>query len=49
MMSVASMRGAGVMVAVALLTMGPAMAASPEGVWEIEMKDSRYRVELCGP
>ena len=22
--------------------------ASPEGVWEIEMQDSRYRVELCG-
>ena len=21
---------------------------SPEGTWEIEMKDSRYRVELCG-
>lgn len=49
MMSVASMRRAGVTAAVAILTMGPAMAASPEGIWEIEMKDSRYRVELCGP
>lgn len=29
----------------------PAMAqgfASPEGIWEIEMGDSRYRVEMCG-
>ena len=26
----------------------PALAASPEGIWEIEMRDSRYRVELCG-
>jgi uncharacterized protein (DUF2147 family) len=25
----------------------PAMA-SPEGTWEIEMRDSRYSVELCG-
>lgn len=25
----------------------PAMA-SPEGIWEIEMRDSRYNVELCG-
>lgn len=23
-------------------------AASPEGTWEIEMRDSRYGVELCG-
>lgn len=22
--------------------------ASPEGLWEIEMRDSRYRVEMCG-
>lgn len=22
--------------------------ASPAGIWEIEMRDSRYRVELCG-
>src|SRR5215217_680480 len=29
----------------------PAMAqslSSPVGVWEIEMRDSRYRVEMCG-
>lgn len=29
----------------------PAMAqtlASPVGTWEIEMRDSRYRVEMCG-
>ncbi|MEO8684835.1 MAG: hypothetical protein ABI414_08350 [Devosia sp.] len=29
----------------------PAMAqglASAAGIWEIEMRDSRYRVELCG-
>jgi uncharacterized protein (DUF2147 family) len=25
----------------------PALA-SPEGIWEIEMRDSRYSVELCG-
>lgn len=25
----------------------PAMA-SPVGIWEIEMRDSRYNVELCG-
>lgn len=25
----------------------PAMA-SPEGIWEIEMRDSRYAVSLCG-
>lgn len=34
----------------ALLT-APAMAqtlASPVGTWEIEMRDSRYRVEMCG-
>ena len=22
--------------------------ASPQGIWEIEMRDSRYRVEMCG-
>ena len=27
----------------------PVLAASPAGTWEIEMRDSRYRVELCGP
>ena len=32
--------------AMALLAQ-PALA-SPEGVWEIEMRDSRYSVELCG-
>lgn len=26
---------------------GPALA-SPEGTWEIEMRDSRYEVTLCG-
>lgn len=26
---------------------GPALA-SPEGTWEIEMRDSRYEVSLCG-
>jgi uncharacterized protein (DUF2147 family) len=34
----------------AMLTI-PAAAqsfASPEGTWEIEMRDSRYRVEMCG-
>ena len=32
--------------AMAMLAL-PAMA-SPEGIWEIEMRDSRYNVELCG-
>lgn len=32
--------------AMAMLAL-PAMA-SPEGIWEIEMRDSRYSVELCG-
>jgi uncharacterized protein (DUF2147 family) len=32
--------------ALAMLTQ-PALA-SPEGTWEIEMRDSRYSVELCG-
>lgn len=31
-----------------LLLAPMAQAASPEGIWEIEMRDSRYRVELCG-
>jgi len=33
--------------AVVLGMAGPAIA-SPEGIWEIEMRDSRYAVELCG-
>lgn len=32
----------------ALLVAPAAQAASPAGIWEIEMRDSRYRVELCG-
>lgn len=32
----------------ALVSAAPAWAASPVGVWEIEMRDSRYRVEMCG-
>lgn len=31
-----------------LLAMPAAQAAGPVGVWEIDMRDSRYRVELCG-
>jgi uncharacterized protein (DUF2147 family) len=31
-----------------LLVVPAALAASPVGIWEIEMRDSRYRVELCG-
>lgn len=34
-------------IALSLAVVAPAMA-SPEGVWEIEMRDSRYSVELCG-
>jgi uncharacterized protein (DUF2147 family) len=35
--------------AVALLIADMAQAvASPVGIWEIEMRDSRYRVEMCG-
>src|SRR5690606_6792535 len=26
----------------------PVLAASPTGIWEIEMRDSRYNVEMCG-
>lgn len=33
---------------VGLLSVPAVLAASPAGIWEIEMKDSRYRVELCG-
>jgi uncharacterized protein (DUF2147 family) len=32
----------------AMLLAVPAALASPAGIWEIEMGDSRYRVELCG-
>lgn len=32
----------------ALALLAQPVLASPEGVWEIEMRDSRYRVELCG-
>ncbi|MCS6759905.1 MAG: DUF2147 domain-containing protein [Candidatus Devosia euplotis] len=32
----------------ALLSVPAAWAASLVGIWEIEMKDSRYRVEMCG-
>ncbi|KKC35639.1 hypothetical protein WH87_16505 [Devosia epidermidihirudinis] len=31
-----------------LLLVPMAQAASPAGTWEIEMRDSRYKVELCG-
>ncbi len=34
-------------IALSLSAAAPAMA-SPEGVWEIEMRDSRYSVALCG-
>jgi uncharacterized protein (DUF2147 family) len=46
-MNGALIRGA----ALAALLAMPAVAqapASPAGIWEIEMRDSRYRVELCG-
>jgi uncharacterized protein (DUF2147 family) len=42
----AAMRLIGGVVVAALASL-PALA-SPEGIWEIEMGDSRYRVELCG-
>lgn len=32
---------------VALAGAAPALA-SPEGIWEIEMRDSRYEVSMCG-
>ena len=41
----------GALAGMAALLAAPAMAqglASPVGTWEIEMRDSRYRVELCG-
>lgn len=41
----------GPVVVLAALAAAPAMAqalASPVGTWEIEMRDSRYRVEMCG-
>jgi uncharacterized protein (DUF2147 family) len=31
-----------------LAASGAPVLASPEGIWEIEMGDSRYRVEMCG-
>ncbi|MBF0680615.1 MAG: DUF2147 domain-containing protein [Devosia sp.] len=34
-------------IAFAALASLPAMA-SPAGIWEIEMRDSRYKVEMCG-
>ena len=34
-------------IALAALTTTPALA-SPAGIWEIEMRDSRYRVTECG-
>ncbi|MDB5529021.1 MAG: hypothetical protein JWR51_2124 [Devosia sp.] len=33
---------------VALAVTSAAFAASPVGTWEIEMRDSRYQVEMCG-
>ncbi len=30
------------------MLVSPAFALSPEGKWEIEMRDSRYDVTLCG-
>ena len=41
----------GLVVGTAALFAVPVVAqvlASPVGVWEIEMRDSRYRVEMCG-
>ena len=32
----------------ALAMLAQPALASPEGTWEIEMRDSRYSVELCG-
>ena len=37
-----------VLVLGALALLAQSAMASPEGVWEIEMRDSRYNVELCG-
>ncbi len=41
------MRRAVLGIAAALLAAAPAVA-SPVGLWEIEMRDSRYEVTLCG-
>ena len=41
------MIGAALVLGALALLAQPAMA-SPEGIWEIEMRDSRYNVELCG-
>ncbi|SDG73914.1 DUF2147 domain-containing protein [Pelagibacterium luteolum] len=38
-------------ISAALVMVPPALAqdlASPEGIWEIDSRDSRYQVELCG-
>lgn len=37
-----------VLVLGALAMLAQPALASPEGIWEIEMRDSRYNVELCG-
>jgi uncharacterized protein (DUF2147 family) len=37
-----------VLVLGALAMLAQPALASPEGTWEIEMRDSRYSVELCG-
>ena len=34
--------------AMSAAAVAPAAAADPVGVWEIEMRDSRYNVTLCG-
>lgn len=41
------MRKPMIMLGALALLVQPAVA-SPEGTWEIEMRDSRYRVEMCG-
>ncbi len=39
----------GAVVGMAALIAAPAMAqVSPAGTWEIEMRDSRYEIALCG-
>ena len=38
----------GLALGMAMVLVAPVMAASPEGIWEIEMRDSRYQVEYCG-
>jgi hypothetical protein len=37
-----------VLVLGAMALLAQPVMASPEGTWEIEMRDSRYSVELCG-